>query len=192
MDVKVALSLGVKSVPPSILINYYGPPGTFPEIPIAIAMDRDALNDRVYREMFKGAVVYVGATTPTLHDEFFVPFSRWTQKPMPGVEIHLHILSNLLNGEWLKPFPRPFGISVSLVALVLGFLLGYAFSERRAMALWLVAFVAGVWGASVVSFGRGVFLDPLWPSMSGLMGFVPSVATRTLWGAISRWMTPTF
>ena len=78
-----------------LLINYLGPPKTFPHISIS-----DILGGRTPRGTFADRIVLVGATAMGIHDLSNTPVS-----PLyPAVEIHATVLDNILAGDFLaKP-----------------------------------------------------------------------------------------
>ncbi len=74
-----------------VLINYRGGPQSFLTVPYY-----QVLNGEMDPEIFQGAVVLVGATSPVLHDVFPTPFAA--SGNMPGVEIHANLLETLFQG----------------------------------------------------------------------------------------------
>jgi len=80
-----------------LLINYLGPPKTFPHISIS-----DILRGKVDKGTFKDKIVLVGATAMGTHDLRATPFS-----PLyPGIEIHATVIDNILTQNFL---PNPSG-----------------------------------------------------------------------------------
>jgi len=84
-----------------LLINYLGPPKTFPHFSVT-----DILQGNVPKGTFKDRVVLVGATAIATYDLRNTPFS-----PLyPGLEIHATVVDNLLTGrfmarpEWARVF----------------------------------------------------------------------------------------
>ncbi len=80
---------------PRFLINYVGPPGSFKTVSFA-----DVSKRRIDPNDFKGKIVLIGATSPDLHDDYFVPTSDG--KAMPGVEIHANTIQTLINRDYLS------------------------------------------------------------------------------------------
>lgn len=70
-----------------MLVNYLGPPQTFPHISIS-----DILHGRVAKGTFTDKIVLVGATATGINDLRNTPFST----TYPGVEIHATVIDNLL------------------------------------------------------------------------------------------------
>ena len=69
------------TIPPaSDLINFRGPPRTYPTVPYY-----RILRDEIDREFFRDKIVLIGSCAPSLHDLYPTPFSA--SQPMAGVEI---------------------------------------------------------------------------------------------------------
>ena len=78
-------------------INYYGAPGTFQYISVA-----DILEGQWPPSFFADKIILVGTTTAGLHDGILVPFTDRRSK-MPAVEVHAHLLNNLLDNSNIRP-----------------------------------------------------------------------------------------
>jgi len=87
------------------LINFVGKPETFRHISFV-----DVIENRVNASVFENSIVLVGATSPGLHDNYFVPTSKG--KAMSGVEIHANTLQTMLNANALS---RQSNLSVILL-----------------------------------------------------------------------------
>ncbi len=118
-----------------VLINYRGAPGTFPTVAY-----HHVVAGEVSPEVFRGRIVLVGATTPTLHDIFPTPFA--SKSSMPGVEIHAHTLETLLQGVALRRAPR---FLVPLLTLVAGAAAALAATRLRPLPAF------GLVGAGLVA-----------------------------------------
>jgi adenylate cyclase len=78
-----------------LLINYLGPPKTFPHISIS-----DILGGRTPKGTFADRIVLVGVTAMGIHDLSNTPVSSL----YPAVEIHATVIDNILAGDFLaKP-----------------------------------------------------------------------------------------
>lgn len=114
-----------------MLVNYVGPPGTFPVVPLHEALRRAASEEP--SEGWAGAVVIVGVTARGRQDYHSTPYSntraRWLPGPPPGrmsgLEYHANVIATLTDRAfvhtpiWLTPLP---------VLLVTGLALGWAYS----------------------------------------------------------------
>jgi adenylate cyclase len=79
-----------------MLINYAGGYESFPYYPFY-----KVLNGQIPLEKFRGKCVLVGGTAAALFDSRSTPFSPF----FPGVEIHANTVSNILMGNYLRPWP---------------------------------------------------------------------------------------
>jgi adenylate cyclase len=106
-----------------LLINYLGPPKTFPHISIS-----DILAGRLPKGTFTDRIVLVGATAMGTHDLRTTPVS-----PLyPGVEIHATVIDNILLQEFMTK-PRWSQIYDLLAVLVLGIATGAALPRLSAV-----------------------------------------------------------
>lgn len=106
----------------NMLINYYGPPGTFKRISFEQVIDDSTFTTNFEKEAFavnsfndpqmgllkqgvlKNKIVLVGATMPELHDYHSTPFTggiQTAQSTMPGVEVHANAIQTILDGSYL-------------------------------------------------------------------------------------------
>lgn len=115
------------------MINYYGPPGTFPRVSLA-----DLLEGEVPSGYFAGKLVLVGLTAPGILDAVSTPVSQ-TRIRMSGVEVHANILNNLLDQSAIREassLPRAAAVLVLSLLLAVMQIRG---SEKRAVLLWLAS-----------------------------------------------------
>lgn len=90
-------SLTVETDPSgNMLLNHYGPGGTFPHVSAA-----DILHDRLQGDELKDKIVVFGVTAVAVLDIRATPFDA----VFPGVEAHAVAISNILNGEELRRPP---------------------------------------------------------------------------------------
>ena len=100
-----------------LLINYMGPPQTFPHYSIA-----DILAGRLPKDTFRDKIVLVGATAIGIYDLRVTPFSS----TFPGVEIHANVIDNILHRNFLihSSVTRFIDLcSILLFGLILGLLI---------------------------------------------------------------------
>ena len=89
-----------------LLLNYYGPDGTFPNISIA-----DIINNKVTQKL-EGKIVLFGVTATGTFDQRVTPFDPIS----PGVEIHATALENILHDDYLV---RPWWATVLELTILL-------------------------------------------------------------------------
>lgn len=133
----------------SLLVNFYGPSGTFPRIKFADVIDDsefttvdeakyntqintfdDPYNGYLYDGTFKNKIVLVGSTTPEDKDLFYIPIGEGKQtgdNRMYGVEVHANVIQNVLDRNFIYRQPVwstllvIFGLSLSTFAFTSGF-----------------------------------------------------------------------
>jgi PAS domain S-box-containing protein len=117
----------------SMLINYYGPAGTFPSISLA-----EVLENKWPPSFFQGKIVLIGVSAAGIEEPFTTPFTAQGRR-MPGVEVHAHILNNVLDHSSIRPV-APWLCWVWLLAISsLGFLLFSRLEGMRGIQVWLLA-----------------------------------------------------
>ncbi|HEU4437793.1 MAG TPA: CHASE2 domain-containing protein [Methylomirabilota bacterium] len=139
-----------RAAPPAgreLLINFRGGPKSFP----MVAYHR-VLNGEIPPDVFRGKIVLVGATTPTLHDIFPTPFAATSL--MAGVEIHAQALETLLRGIPLHRAPR---LLVPVLAVIAGALAAWTATALRPLPAFglVAAAVIGYLGATHAAFVWG-------------------------------------
>ena len=135
-------------------INYYGPPGSFRQLSLA-----RVLNGALPREYFRGKIVLVGLTAPGIVDEVSTPFSQ-ARNRMPGVEVQANILNNLLDQSFLSEVTDWARAALLLAASLILALFFLRLNERNAALCWCFSVVAGGAAASLLFFGRNLWLPP--------------------------------
>ena len=95
------------------IVNFVGPPGSYKYHSLT-----DIYNERVDKNEFKDKLVLIGATSPDMHDDYFVPTSKG--KAMPGVEVHANTIQTLINKDFLREQP---GYTVILSIIISALLL---------------------------------------------------------------------
>lgn len=123
-------------------VDFYGPPGTFDAISFG-----DVLDGVYPPSFFKGKILLVGVTTPGLEDRMMIPFTD-ERTTMPGVEVHAHILNNLLDGTAIKPAGR----AVVWPAAFLGGVFFFAFVRRRTETASALAWASALAGTALAVF----------------------------------------
>jgi CHASE2 domain-containing sensor protein len=103
-------------------INYFGPPGWIPRVSYHRLFDTNdssflhtAFSNKV---VFVGAGYTVGFTAGKGTDEFRSPYTRWTGRMSPGVEIVATAYLNLVHRNWLERL-APWGeVAIILLAAI--------------------------------------------------------------------------
>jgi CHASE2 domain-containing sensor protein len=115
-------------------INYYGPPGwvaNYNYADVLLATNLSSWMVLSNKVVFVGARRSVGFTGGKNIDEYRTPYTRWTGRRSPGVEITATVALNLMHGDWLRRLPP--GVEC-LSIVVLGALLGLGLAGYRPIA----------------------------------------------------------
>ncbi|MEZ4579615.1 MAG: CHASE2 domain-containing protein [Desulfobacterales bacterium] len=110
-------------------INFYGAPGTFQYLSVA-----DILEDRWPAAFFADKVILVGKTTPGLNGGILVPFSAG-RNSMPAVEVHAHVLNNLLDNSSIQPVKPWIGWALTSFVAIFCFFVFIRVDSLRATAI---------------------------------------------------------
>jgi adenylate cyclase len=148
-----------------ILINYLGPPNTFPTISIT-----DILNDKYQKGIFKDKIVLIGATAEGIYDLRNTPFSA----VHPGLEVHANVLDNILTGDYLK-IPKRANVYNLISIIIIGSLIGFVISRLNALkgALFAVTiFFAFILTACWLFMYFGVWLNMVYPLLALLIIYI--------------------
>jgi adenylate cyclase len=153
-----------------LLINYLGPPKTFPHVSIS-----DLFAGAVPKGTLEGKIVVVGATATGTYDMRSTPFKT----VFPGAEIHANVIDNLLTGDFIaRPgWTRVYDLS-AIVALSL--LVAVAVSRMSAVRGLLIAvalFAGHVLIARQLFAHNGVWLGIVYP----LLGLAANSTALTVY-----------
>ena len=142
-----------------ILINYLGPPNTFPTISIT-----DILNDKYQKGIFKDKIVLIGATAEGIYDLRNTPFSA----VHPGLEVHANVIDNILTGDYLK-IPKRANVYNLISIIIIGSLIGFVIPRLNALkgAIFAVTiFFAFILTACWLFMYFGVWLNMVYPLLA--------------------------
>ena len=170
------VTLGDEEIPVDeigrMLINFRGPPGTFPAYSIA-----DLIAHRVPKAAIAGKMVLVGMTAHALGDRKITP----TGGDFPGVEIHANAIDNVLRGDFVRRSRVEGTAEEDAVALAL--VLAISLAAAYLSPLWSAAAALGV----VVGFSAyaqyrlvddGVLIDVVLPLASALLTYTALATYR--------------
>jgi adenylate cyclase len=170
------VTLGDEEIPVDeigrMLINFRGPPGTFPAYSIA-----DLIAHRVPPAAIAGKIVLVGMTAHALGDRKITP----TGGDFPGVEIHANAIDNVLRGDFVRR-SRVEGTAEEdavALALVLAISLAAAYLSplwSAGAALWVVVGFSAYAQYRLVE--DGVLIDVVLPLASVLLTYTALATYR--------------
>ncbi len=123
-------------------INFYGAPGAFQYFSVA-----DILDGQWPSSFFADKIVLVGMTTVGLHEGILVPFTHGRDR-MPAVEVHAHILNNLLDRSNIRPVDTRVRWALAIIMAVFCFFMFIRFDSLSSM---LIGFL-GLLTISLVTF----------------------------------------
>jgi adenylate cyclase len=151
-----------------ILINYRGKDNSFLRVSSA-----DLLTGKsIPPDVLKGKIVLIGATAVSIKDSFPTPFSTG-ESVMYGVEIHAHIISQLVSATLDdRPFMETWSDHWEVVWIMVWTILGGTIAMVGKGLWWNLCLRASAISA-VVSITYGCFLQSLWiplfPALAGLL-----------------------
>ncbi|HEV7988833.1 MAG TPA: adenylate/guanylate cyclase domain-containing protein [Candidatus Binataceae bacterium] len=163
------VTLGDEEIPVDeigrMLIDFRGPPGTFPAYSIA-----DLIAHHVPPAAVAGKIVLVGLTAHALGDRKVTPVSG----DFPGVEIHANAIDNVLRGDFVRRSRVEGTAEEEAVALVLVLAISVAAAYlsplwSAASALWVILGFSAYAQYRVVY--DGVLIDMVLPLAAALLTY---------------------
>ncbi len=111
-------------------VNFYGAPGSLPHLSYSDAFEKsfDAAAAFSNKVVFVGALFSVGFTGGKGTDDFRTPYTLWTGRKAPGVEINATTYLNLVRKESLSRLPP---LVEAALVLLLGAGVGFYFVSLR-------------------------------------------------------------
>jgi len=172
-------TFGNKTIPLEngfIHVNYRGPEGTIPTYSALKVVNGDAFRENP--ETFKGKVVFIGATSESLHDTYATPFDF--TNPTPGVEIMANTFDTLLSGHYLHRVPLVGG----LLSVVIAGMVALALTTIRRTGLAIGALLGLMAAYAIVWLGAFLFLGTeiplIAPEVTLFIGFVTPALERAV------------
>ena len=148
-----------------ILINYLGPPKTFPHVSIT-----DILDNTFQKGIFKDKIVLVGSTAEGIYDSRNTPFST----VHPGLEVHANVMDSILTENFLK-IPKRANVYNLLAIIVVGILMGFVLPRLNAIKGAMFAlglFFAFIFAACWLFTGLGVWVNMVYPLLVLLIAYI--------------------
>ena len=94
----------------SVILNWYGPAGTFENIPMYKLLKAVEGKDKFDYD-FKDKIIYFGATASSLFDIKTVP----VDKVFPGVEVQATYVNNIIDGSIIDKIPTGVNIVITIL-----------------------------------------------------------------------------
>ena len=156
-----------------LLINYLGPPGTFPQYSIT-----DILNDQVEKGTFKDKIVIVGSIATGAHDLRNTPFSG----AHPGMEVHATVVDNILRNDFISK-PQWAKIYDIMAIIVLGVLIGVIIPRSGAIigvSFTAVLIVLEIIGSRWLFSQFGLWVNMVYPLLTIFLTYTSLTAYHYL------------
>ncbi len=154
-----------------MLINYLGPPKTFPHYSIT-----NILQGKVPRGTFNDAIVLVGATAEGIYDSRNTPFTT----VHPGLEVHANIAENILSQSYLN-IPKRADIFNLVAIIAMGIVVGMVLPHLNALKGAL--FALSLFGIYIVTnswlfSASGIWLNMVYPLLVLFISYVAITVFR--------------
>lgn len=159
--------------PNEMIINYLGPPKTFPYYSIV-----DVVEGRTPASTFTNKIVLIGAVAQTMGDTRITPFihygdfERQGGTGMPGVEVHANVIETIRRGVWLNPRPDWYGFGISLLIILCATAIIWLLDGWRVL-LGLSVLLGLVITISLYVFNHYFIIPPIVPMLTGFFTVVP-------------------
>jgi len=150
-----------------VLINYFGKPYSYKYYSFIDVLN---MNDT---KVFKNKIVLIGAVSPTLHDNYFVPVSDGVA--MPGVEIHANLVQMFILGEYINPLPQWVTILIVFFLSLVVWLIVDNYNPLISISTSLF-FIISFEILAIRLFDRGILFNLIYPPLSVILTHV-STAT---------------
>ena len=173
------------------LVNFVGKPKSFKYYSFT-----DIVHGRLNKSIFKGKLVFIGSTSPDMHDDYFVPTSQG--KAMPGVEVHANTVQTMITKRFLGNEPKWLVIlSLFIFAAIVALLvdrLNIWLSGAIAFALFLVYTLV-----SIKIFDFGTIMNFIYVPAVILFSYVSVLAysylteqksKKKVMGAFGKYVSP--
>jgi adenylate cyclase len=148
-----------------MLVNFAGPPRTFPHYSIA-----DILKGRLSPELFQGKIILVGATSTGTKDIRVTPYST----VFPGTEIHANVIENILHNNFIRRPGWTALFDLSAILLV-GIFMGLVVPRVKAVLgmILATAIVAAYVAANYLIFAKySLWLNLVYPVLTGTTAYL--------------------
>ncbi|MEH2447625.1 MAG: serine/threonine-protein kinase [Nostoc sp.] len=144
-------------------IYFWGPAGTFEQIPFWHVLDPENWNTYLQQgKVFKDKIVLIGATDKLNNDYYPVAASNSTQ-PMSGVEIHANAIATLMQGKAITPGINSAPLRGLFVLILVGSIALMISRRKRSINRFLYSLaLSGTWVG--ISYGLFVYSELIFPT----------------------------
>lgn len=168
----VLSEIGIDSDLAHPYIRFVGPPPAYETVSFI-----DVAEGRIPADTFRESIVVVGATAPSLHDDYIVPTSNG--KRMSGAELHGHILQTILTKSSLR-HQSSTSVIIGIFALCLLTALALSLLPLRFSFPLIFIVWFGILLFAIFIFKRGLIMNLVYPSYSILLTLIVVVSYKFL------------
>jgi len=159
-----------------LLINFFGPPGSFQTISFADVHENKFTERQTGEELdLSDKIVLIGEMGTGLHDEQYVPISYG--QAMAGVEIHANTIQTILSQRFLLEQTKNSLLITIGVVIILGFILFLSLSIALSVLLFFIGVVVYMVSTWIV-FEYGIVLNTIYPYLAFLMTLIVAYIYR--------------
>lgn len=163
----------------SVILNWYGPAGTFENIPM-YKLIKATEGKETFDYDFNGKIVYFGATAASLFDIKTVP----VDKVFPGVEVQATYVNNIIDGSLIKKCPEYINL-ISALILALFTLLSVLRIQSMPTAFGISLTIYAVYVMFAYELMSGLFGEYWWikiisPLIFAIFIFIVAVIIKYL------------
>lgn len=155
-----------------MLINYYGPPKTFPNYSFY-----DVLNDKIDPAAFKNKIVLIGSTGLGLADIEATPIAP----VFPGIERQATVIANILNRDFIS---KPIWADIFTLGMTifLGVLTSFLLPKLGAkMGAYVGSGLVAVYTSAIIlAYSYGIYLNIIYPTLVLMFNYIAIVSKRYL------------
>ena len=148
-----------------MLVNFGGPAGTYPTYSASSVAEGD-----IPAETFKGKIVLIGATSPTLQDLWPTPYS--SKNRTPGVEVVANAVDTILTGQYLDLVPPWVNLLETLLMALAAALVLRLREPMRVVSGMVMVFLVWLAGAFLLFVLQGLVLALVAPGLMLFLGVV--------------------
>ena len=143
------------------LVNFVGKPNSYTQYSFSDVLKNDY--------DFKDKIILIGATSPDLHDDYFVPTSEG--KAMPGVEVHANAIQTMITQKFLSHSSYLLtGLIILIIAIITSLLL-YFFRIRTSAIVLIILIIAYIF-LTIKIFNHGLILNIIYMPLTVLITFI--------------------
>lgn len=135
------------------------------------------------KEKINGKIVFIGTSAEGLRDIRSTPLDIF----VPGVEVHVNVVEQILQGKFLSRPNIILGVEALLIVIAGLMIIGLApFINVLLLGVWSIVLMVWMFYGSWLSYQAGILIDPVYPSLalsvlflaSALLSYIRSEAER--------------